>query len=1031
MTYGWCLAFLRFEQPAYLFLLALIPLIILLSFRSLAGLGPIRRVVAITVRCAVVALMALALAGASRAKVTRDLTVLYLLDRSNSVPRPSQRDEFEAMKRLTNGMQPDDRVGVIAFDGATSVEQLPMSKVAIDRLGAALEPDHTDIAAALRLGMALFPPDTARRVVLLTDGNENVGESLREAENFRAANVPIDVYPVEYTYENEVVFDQLRTPRTAAADETVNVQMIVRAQRPTTGRVLLYHNDQLVDFGEGAEAGFAVSLDAGPNRIVRKLPLRLARIHRFRAVFRPDDAKLDTRPENNEGQSFTVVSGQGKILLLTTAEDAALPQPSAAVLKQALEREKLMVDVEIAGTNPIDQVRLLEYSLVILANVPHNDVPEAALTALASYVRDTGGGLIMLGGDQSFGAGGWTDTPIEEVMPVSFEVKNKKQIPRGALVLVMHACEVPNGNFIGERCAVSAIKTLSTRDLIGVLSYRWINNAQGFWDIPLQIVGNKTAVIQRVMNMQMGDMPDLHEVMKPGVDALVADKTAAAKHMIIVSDFDPQPPSNALLAQMKAAGITCSTIAIGYGGHWVDEPKARMIAQSTGGKFYKTDKFDELPAIFIKEARVVQRSLIQENPFTPRLVNSTPSTVRVLMGEGLPQLGGYVLTTPKATADVPLVRTTEEGQDPVLAHWQVGLGKTVAFTSGMWSRWGTEWANWPRFSAFWGQLARWASRQSEAAGLDVSTTVQGGVGKIRVEAVDQAVAASNLTINAALIRPDQSATPLRLTQVGPGKFEGEFDASDRGNYIVNLDYRAGAGAEASAGNLRTGVSVAYSPEFEELTTNLPLLEELRTRAAGRDLRNIENASAFDRESLPRVETRRPIWEDLIRWMLILFIIDVAVRRVAINPLQILRSLRAYIGELAGGGRRVAEGSAAVLTTLKGTRDRTREERGTGAAGGTTSDASSRAEAARVADAGTPPSRSAKYEAPPAAGKATRDLSAALGGAGDQDKPVVAAPTRKKTPTSEGDYTSRLLQAKRRAKEQGEDKTGEEDPSREE
>lgn len=1004
---GLLLAWLRFEQPGYLLLLALLPLVALLSFRSLAGLGGLRRGLAILLRCMVVVLMVLALAGTNRTKLTRDLTVLYLLDRSNSIPRPTQREAFDFLRQSSTKMGPDDRVGVIAFDGSTAVEQLPMSKVAIDRVSEPLRPDHTDIAAAMRLAMALFPPDTARRVVLLSDGNENVGLAQREADNLRAARVPVDILPMQYTHENEVVFEQLRAPPTAAPNETVNLQMIVRARKAVRGRIRLTHNERLIDFGDGP-AGFLVELQPGPNRIIRSFPLESGGVHRFSAVFEPLDARADTMSANNEGQSFTVVASPGKILLLTTQDDLELPRPSAVALKEALERERLTVDLELAGANPIDQVRLLEYSLVILGNVPHNDMTEDSIKALAAYVRDAGGGLIMVGGDQAFGAGGWMDTPIEEIMPVSFEVKNKKQIPRGGLVLVMHACEVPNGNFIGERCAVSAIKTLSTRDKIGVLSFRWMGDQQGFWDIPLQVVGNKTSVIQRVMNMQMGDMPDLHEVMQPGVDALAADKECAAKHMIIVSDFDPSPPSNALLGKMKSSGITASTVAIGYGGHWIDEAKARMIAQSTGGKFYKTDKFDELPAIFIKEARIVQRSLIQEMQFTPQLTSALPSTVRALAGDAIPSLGGLVLTTAKPAAEVPLVRATEEGKDPILAHWQVGLGKAVAFTSGMWSRWGAEWYNWPKFSSFWGQLARWASRHGDHAGLDVSTTVQGGVGVIRVEAVDPSTL-QNLNLSGALIRPDQSATPLRLTQVGPGKFEGEFDASDRGNYIVNLAYAGGVGDSAASGTLRTGVSVAYSPEFEELTTNLGWLEEIRARADGRLLSIGGDVDPFDRASLPRVETRRPIWEDLIRWMLIVFLLDVAVRRIAVHPIALLLKLRQSLSELAGGGRKRAESSAAVLGALKGTRDRMREEKGGGKEG------------TKTTEAGTAPDRSARYEAPASPGKAARDLSDALGGANAMDKPVVAPPSRKKPPSGEADYTARLLKAKRRAREQGDDK----------
>lgn len=1006
------LAFLRFEQPFYLWLLLLIPLMVWMALRSLSGLDPVRRVLAILFRAAVIVLATFALAGASRVKTTDDLTVLFLMDRSNSVPRAEQRRAFGRVEDAAeaDARKRDDRVGIVAFDGVASVEQLPMSALAIDRVGDAIEPDNTDIASALRLSMALFPPDSARRIVVVSDGNENYGEALREADNLRAARVPVDVIPVSYEHGSEVVFEQLRTPPTAATDETINVQMVLRAQEPTAGRVILYHNDRLIDFGEPGGPGFPVMLEAGSNRVVRKIPLRSSGAHRFRAVFEPAQQTEDTIAANNEGTSFTVVSGPGKVLILTTADDMNLPTPSALVLQQALEREKLTSDVEVAGSNPIDQVRLLEYSLVILDNVPRNDLTEDAAKAISAFVRDTGGGLIMLGGDQSFGAGGWMDSPIEDVMPVSFEIKNKKQFPKGALVLVMHACEVPNGNFIGERCAVSAIKTLSTRDLVGVLSYRWTGDQNGFWDIPLQTVGNKTRIIQKVMNMQMGDMPDMHEVMKPGVDALADRKDAAVKHMIIVSDFDPMPPTQALINKMKKANITCSTIAIGYGGHMIDEPKAKWIARSTGGKFYATKNFSELPKIFIKEARTVQQALIQETPFTPQVSNALPSTVRMLIGEGLPQLGGFVLTTPKPTADITLVRATSEGQDPIMAQWHVGLGKAVAFTSGMWSRWGNDWANWSKFSPLWGQIARWAARDGDDASLDVTTTIQNGVGRIRVEALDQnASLVNNLTINGSLIRPDQNSESLKLTQVGPGKYEAEFDATQQGNFIVNLGYVMGTGQNAKAGSFRTGVSVAYSPEFQELSTNLPLLEELTARTKGRNLgTNAANASVFDRGSLPKTETRRPIWEDLIRWMLVIFLLDVAIRRIALNPIAMWRRFRGRVAEMGGRGRTAQ--SAEVLSSLKGVRDKARDQQ-TGA-GGT--------DQSKGGEAIPQPNRSKKYEAADSPNRSTEELSQALGGATEQDKPVVAKPTRHKPAASEADYTSRLLAAKRRAKKDAEE-----------
>jgi uncharacterized membrane protein/Mg-chelatase subunit ChlD len=995
------LAWFHFETPGYLALLAVIPLLILLSFRSLAGLGPVRRVLAILFRCVVVTAMVMALAGAQRVRTNDNLSVIFLLDRSSSIPAAEQESAFEFIREAAGALRPErDRVGIIAFDGRSAVEQLPRATVGIERISEAVQGDRTNLAGAMRMAMALFTDNTARRVVVLSDGNENIGAALEEAEHFNAAGVPIDVMPLRYEHLNEVVFERLSAPATATADETINLQMVMRSQRQVSGRVLLYHNDTLVDLnGDAPGAGFPVELEPGPNRSEIPVPLRVAGAHRFRAVFEPDADGADTILNNNEGRAFTVVSGQGRILILTAAEGE--DAQSARLLGRALQSEKLVCDIAAAGGEPLTQERLLGYSLVILSNVPAHALTEEERKGLAVYVRGLGGGLVMVGGDQSFGAGGWLDTPIEDVMPVSFDVKSKKQIPKGALVLVMHGCEIPQGNYWSERVAIAAVKSLSSRDLIGVMSYNWKGGESGYWDVPLQSVGDKSRVIQGIKKLAHGDMPDLDPLMRSGVQSLIARPDAAAKHMIVLSDFDPQPPAQDVIDDMKKYGITCSTVAIGFGSHPIDVNKARWIANATGGKAYTTEKYSELPRIFIKEAQIVRRSLIQETSFIPSLASTLPSTVAGLAGEPVPALGGYVLTTIKPLAQATLVRKTEDGLDPILAQWQVGLGKSVAFTSGMWTRWGADWADWAKFSKLWGQIARWASRQSAASAFDVSTSVQGGVGRVRIEAVGaDASVIDFMNIEGTLVDPAYEASPLRLTQVGPGQYEAEFDARNAGSYVLNLAYQAGSGADAVSGSLQSGVSVAFSPEHLELRTNEPLLHELAERTHGRVLGRSQAGGVFDMSALKAAESRSSVWEDLIRWMLLLFLMDVAVRRIAVHPMELARKVRGFISEMAG--RRPELAAAATLSSLKGTREKLREG------------------APERSETGPAPQRSARYEPTTPDTKVTEQLSEALGGASELNAPVVARPSRKPKATAEPDFTSRLLRAKRQARQDMQD-----------
>jgi Mg-chelatase subunit ChlD/uncharacterized membrane protein len=991
-------SFVRFESPVYLWLLLLLPLVIWLSRKSMAGLGRTRQSMAIVLRCLVLAVMVLALAGVQRVRTNDDLTVLFLVDRSDSVPREFHDRAYAFIRDAAEAMGKDDALGVIGFDGRAAIEQLPNSGLQIPFLADPLAPYQTDIAEAVRLGRALLTSETINRLVLLTDGNENTGAVLEEIERFAAAETPVDVVPIKYSHPHEVIFEQLRVPPTASADETVNVRMVLRSQsaEPVKGTIRLYHNDHLVPLGEAGR----VTLEPGPQAFNFKRTLQSSGAHRFRAVFEPDEAGSDAIASNNEGQAFTVVSGEGKTLILTTNASAG----SAKILEAALLREKLACDVLMAGSLPLTQDVLLSYACVVLDNVPANMLPQEEQEALTTYVRELGGGLIMTGGDESFAAGGWMGSPLESVMPVDFDVKSKRQIPKGALVLVMHACEIPQGNYIGERIAVAAVKTLSSRDLIGVLAWDWMGEEQKNWTVPLQPVGSKTAIINNIRQMSMGDLPDLYPVIKQGVDALAQRDDAAAKHMIVISDFDPMFPlgpgaaGSRLLKKMRDNGISMSTISIGWGGHFIDTKKAKDMAKGAaeGGKYYEPRDYSKLPQIFIKEARTVHRNLFNDTPFVPRATTALSAAAGGLTGVALPELGGHVVTTPKPLADVPLVRDTEEGADPVLAHWQVGLGKSVAFTSGMWDRWGADWAQWERFSGTWAQIVRWASRQSASANFDVSTVVQGDVAKLRIDAVDAGTSAINfLDMRATMVAPNGSVVPVRIKQTGPGRYEGEFDAELSGSYVVNVAYAGGAGEDAMTGSLQTGVSVAYSPEYRELQANEALLGAIIDESGGRELEwdLASSASVFDRSGLRLAETRRPIWEELLRWMLLLFLLDVAVRRIAIDPGRIRR----FVAEM-GGRRSVGEESAATLSELKGVRGRRQTTSETGPA----------------------PTRAARYEAPQSAQQSSEELSKALGGASAMDKPVVAKPTRKPTPTDEGSYTSRLLAAKRRAQQQRKD-----------
>ncbi len=865
-----------FEHPQRLWLLLSVPLLVVLTWRALSCLEPLQRFSALATRCGVIAILILCIAGLQSVRRNDDLTVIFLLDRSNSVPKKMFDQQEKYIRAVAERAPPGDRVGVITFDGQSYVEQLPMrGGVFVESFPETSMPDRTDLTGAMRMAMALFPHDTAQRIVVMSDGNNNVGDIMSEVEAASANHVGVDVAPMEYSHSDEVYVEKLIAPSNVKDGDMVPLRGILNARRAVTGDLILEDNGRVVPLPEDMRR---LRLQPGQNPIGIKVPIRGGPIHRFTLKFVPDSGRGDTLVENNLGTAYTFVGGKEKVLFLTSSIE------DDAELVAALQEEKIEVDaVAIEQAATLDLAGFMGYSTVILSNVGANWFNDTQQRQLASYVHDLGGGLIMTGGDESFGAGGWIGTPIEAIMPVNFEIKHRQVVPRGGLVVVMHSCEMPRGNYWGRLVAKKAVDTISSKDYFGLLEFNHMIGVA--WGVPLQEAANKTQIKLTIDKIANGDMPDFDSTIRMAVKGLSELRDAAQRHIIIISDGDASPPASSVIKEMVDKKITCSTVAIGYGYH-AQEGTLRKIASDTGGRFYPARNPKTLPQIFVKESKVVRRPLLIEEPFTPTL-NNAMSDLWIGLGfdAQVPPLGGMVMTSPKedGLVEMPLIRHTGDGDDPVLAHWQNGLGKAVAFTSGYWPRWGQEWVDWPAFSKLWAQIVRWSMGRGEQGRYDISTRIEGGEGRIVVNALDENAEFLNLLNMSATVSRPRGLEPqsVPLHQVGPGRYEGTFAVSSTGQYIAAV---ALAGGDQDEGKVvgHTGISVPYSPEYRELTTNLTMLQEIVDRSKGALLElDPEVDEVFRRDGLRPTESRRPIWFNILAWLLLpAFLLDVAVRRLA-------------------------------------------------------------------------------------------------------------------------------------------------------
>ena len=865
------------REPAWLWLCVLVPILVPATWRSLSGLEPARRALAIAVRSLLVILIALCLAGIERVRRKDDLTVLFLMDRSHSV-EALQNFQEDFIRKAAETIPSTDRLGLIDFARQPFLQQLPMPGgffIAPGRLPPMQNTDRTDVASAVRLAMAIFPHDTAKRIVLMSDGNDNMGDLLSEAQRAKSDGIPIDVVPLRYQRRNEVYFERMVAPAYAEPGEQAPIRMSIHSHQPAKAKLQVVHNGRMVDLPpEDAQ----VALEPGSNSYYVKLPVGQAGTQTYEATLTFDDDSMDTVALNNSATAFSFVAGESPVLIVTSDPD------NDSVLVNALRGEHVLCEMKTPDQlGDFGLVQMLNYASIVLSNIPAASFSDQQQRELTAYVKEMGSGLIMLGGPESFGAGGWIGSPVEEVMPVSFEIKQKRVIPRGALVLIMHSCEIDRGNYWAKEMAKKSVDTVSSRDYLGVLSYTYSPGGEN-WEVPLDVAANKAAIKARIDRLQNGDMPDFDRTMQMAYDGLVKGKgaDAAQKHVILLSDGDAQPPSPKLLQDYADAKITVSTIGIGWGVH-VMERTLVDIARTTGGRYYPAKNPNELPQIFSKESTVIQRPLIIEEPFQPQLLRGASELLGGLRaGElGLPALGGMVLTEAKKDPNVliPIVRATDDGQDPVLAFWQYELGKTVAFTSGYWPSWGKQWTPWDRFAKFWAQIVRWTLRQESPANFDTRVKIDGNRGTVIIDALDKdGTYLNNLQLQSNLVGPETKPIPGRFVQTAPGHYEMQFDVEKSGHYLAGVRiFDRGR----FIGNLRTGLSVSYSPEYGDLTPNEALLRQVADATGGRWLDIAPEKAEVFKHDLPPVESKQPAWEWLLAWVFLpAFLLDVAIRRLA-------------------------------------------------------------------------------------------------------------------------------------------------------
>jgi Mg-chelatase subunit ChlD/uncharacterized membrane protein len=840
-----------------------------------AGVPRWQRRTANGLRTAALVGLVASLLGLSIPLPANEVATVFLVDRSDSVGAVGATTADRFVEDALNARIDENdsvRSAVVASGDGSRVEQLMRDR---DRPNSGsfveVDGDRTDLASGLRLAGAMLPDDSKRRVVVLSDGRATSGDTLAEAAQLAERGVAVDYVLLDSGGGADASVAAVRSPSSVDEGESVVIEATLSSTVAQPGLVTLRRNGEVVGTTE-------VQLNEGTTAVsLRDTPPFGGLVSYDVSV----SVALDDQTRNDVGRTAVQVEGPARVLVVSGATDAA------NALVAALESSSIIVEETVPGQVP-DLGQLAGYQSVVLVDVTADDLTEQQMLDLAAMTRDLGRGLVTIGGPQSYGMGSYKDSTLESVLPVVSDILDPQRRRTVAQVFAIDTSEsmgnchcAEDGNptdrleggvtktDIARAGAARAIDALEATDEVGILGID--TNTQ--WLLDLQQVPADDIIEAGLAKVTPAGNTDLQATL---IDAArqLRSSDAGLKHIILFTDgFTAMGNITALredAADLFEEGITISVVGTGEGS----AAELRSIAEAGGGRFYPGRDLARIPEILVQESVIASRSFINEGEFFPTVTAS--SAVTDALTE-TPPLFGFVATTAKPSARTLMV--IGEEQDPLLATWQVGLGRASSWTSDAELRWTQAWPDWDGYVAFWSRLIRDSFPLS--AGGSVRATIDGDRLEVRVEVPDGDEVADgeaggsdesdstvgivdapgSVTVN--VTDPDGTQRAVELTPTSDNVYVGTTTVGPAGSYAVGASFVTSSGTTAIGSDLAT---LSYAAEYLPGQPNEALLASVADATGGRA--NISAQQAFDGESL-QGSTRNVA---LAAWMLAIAIV---------------------------------------------------------------------------------------------------------------------------------------------------------------
>ena len=839
---------LEFARPLLLLLLpAYIALIYLIDRRGGRRSRRIKHRVARVMRCLLTCLCVLALAAPSVVLPGGQQAVWILADASASA-RGMQDQMTQSVRTAFENKDASVNAGVIAFGGNAMVEKPLAQDGTYNGVTTAVDAQASDLSSALTLASALLPEDAQGRIVVLSDG---ATEDVRAAaQQLAARGVTVDFQSFSGDALPDAQISQLNVPSRVYQGQSFTVTVQVTANHDTAGTLVLYQNRTPVSSRE-------VTLRRGDNTFTFRDVAADTGVVTYEARLISEG---DSCAQNDSMGGYVYVQGAPKLLLVegTQGEGSEM----AAMLSAAAMQYETVLPAQL----PYDAEQLRQYDGVVLVNVDYDAADEEQWAALDSAVRVLGRGLTVIGGDSSYALGGYRGSRLEDMLPVTIDVRNKLDLPSLALMLVIDKSgSMTDGMFgttrleLAKEAAMRAAEVLTPNDQVGVIAF----DDAAKWVVNLQKAEDVAAIQNQIGTIRPGGGTAFFTALYEATYALM-NAQAQQKHIIFLTDGEAGDTGYLQLCDiMQQNDITLTTVAVGSGA---DQATLRTLAQQGGGRAYAANEFDNLPKIFTKETYLVSGSYVQNRTFTPVITEQSALTDF----EGFPQLSGYLAATEKSLATVSLMSDRE---DPILAWWQYGAGRVVAFMADSRGAWTSEFLQWDQAAAFYGGMAAFTLPGEEREG-QLTTERQGDALRIVYTAPEGAQTGLSTSVTALL--PDGTQTQLALQESAPGVYEGEIAAAQLGAYALRVEQRDASGElqRVMEGGAVNGYSGEYDLRNQNAESTLPYLSAL---TGGRE---ITDSAEMLKSTHAVVRARRDLTQPLLWALMVLLLCDIALRRLS-------------------------------------------------------------------------------------------------------------------------------------------------------